>query len=297
MVRVGAGIGTEAAHMLRLANRGVRMPFFGVLLAMSIGLSGCFDVSARSSGMNFKVKAKQVRNEIKVIRPGELGLLFEKYPDEKLRYVAYRSLEGQRDRLRAGRTNWAALDVVALMEQAQRDMNAEYQPLRAVARDHFIWARLEGIEPGQLVAMMDGPHATKVANWISNFNAAGRPNVEGRLNRHDFAALQRYAMERLPSERNLLRWTFEQDKRPGQVAGFLGRQWTDAQLKEIMRMWCSAEGWSPLAHSGALTEREQTAVKVAFDRLAKSTDPLTRREAKRWSEWFEGRLKKIAKLR
>ena len=289
--------GTGAARMLNIANRGVRIPLAGIAVLLGVLLAGCFDVSAQSSAGNFKVKAKKVRHEVKVIRPGELGPFFERYPDEKLRYVAYRSLEAQRERLRAGRTAWTALDVVAMVEMAQRDMHAEYQPLRSVATKHFVWARLEGLEPGQLVSMMDGPHAKSVVKWISDFNAQGRPNLEGRLNRHDFAALQRYAMENLPSSRSLLRWTFEQDKRPGQVAGFLGREWTETQLKEIMRMWCTSEGWSPLAHSGDLSARERHAVQVVFDRLQKSTDPLTRRETKRWEEWFQSRIKKVAKLR
>ena len=291
------GNGAGAARMLNSVKSGGRRPLAAILLVFGMLLSGCFDVSAGSPAKNFKIKAKQVRNEIKVIRPGELGPFFEKYPDEKLRYVAYRSLEAQRERLRAGRTSWTALDIVALVEMSKRDMQAEYQPLRAVAKDHLVWARLEGMEPGQVVAMMDGPHSKSVVKWISNFNAPGRPNLEGRLNRHDFMALQRYAMQGLPSTRGLLRWTFEQDQRPGQVAGFLGRDWTETQLKEIMRMWCNAEGWSPLAHSGELSARERHAVNVAFERLAKSKDPLTRREAKRWQEWFQKRVKKVASLR
>ncbi len=283
--------------MLRIANPGIRGPLVGLLLCLSFVLSSCGDVSAHSPARNFKVKAKQVRNEIKVIRPGELGPFFDRHPDEKLRYVAYWSLEAQRERLRAGRSAWTALDTVALVETARRDMQAEYQPLRAVAAEHFVWARLEGLEPGQLVAMMDGPHAKSVVKWISNFESSGRPNLEGRLNRHDFAALQRYAMNGLPSTRGLLRWTFEQDQRPGQVAGFLGRDWSETQLKEIMRMWCNAEGWSPLAHAGELSPRERNAVKVAFDRLGKSKDPLTRREARRWNDWFQSRIKKVASLR
>lgn len=283
--------------MLRRANQWVRGPLLWLLLASGMTMTGCAEVAARSPTGNFKIKAKQVRHEIKVIRPGELGLFFDKHQDEKLRYVAYRSLEAQRERLRAGRSAWTALDVVALVETAKRDMKAEYQPLRAVAKEHYVWARLEGLEPGQVVAMMDGPYTKQVVKWIGEFNAAGRPNFEGRLNRHDFAALQRHAMRGLPSTRPLLRWTFEQDKRPGQVAGFLGRDWSEAQLKEIMRMWCNVEGWSPLAHAGELSARERHAVKVAFDRLDKSSDPLTRRESKRWQEWFQSRVRKVASLR
>ena len=66
-----------------------------------------------------------------------------------------------------------------------------------------------------MVRLMDGPHSDTVAKWIKDFKREGRPNIEGRLNRHDFAALQRYAMQSMPDMRGLLRWTFEQDQRPG----------------------------------------------------------------------------------
>ena len=265
-----------------------------ILVVGAALFSGCSEVAARSPLLNFKVKAKQIRNEIKVIRPGELGPFLDGVEDEKLRYVVYRSLEAQRERLRAGQERWMALDVVALTETSLRDINADYQPLRAVAQNHQIWAKLEGLEPGQVSALLDGPHAESVVTWIQDFQRAGRPLVEGRMNRHDFAALQRYAMDRLPDTRSLLRYTFEQDQRPGQIAGFLGRDWSDAQLTEIMRMWCNAEGWTPLAHAGDLTARERHSVKVALSKLEKSDDPLTRREAKRWGSWFTARLAKFA---
>jgi len=267
------------------------------LLAGLVVLSGCSEVAARSPLHNFKVRAKQVRNEVKVMRPGELGPLLEGVDDEKLRYVVYRSLEAQRDRLRAGRDQWSELDIVSLLETARRDMNAEYQPLRAVAKSHHLWAKMEGMEPGQVAIMMDGADADAVVSWVTDFKRQGRPHMEGRMNRHDIAALQRYAMTRLPDTRSLLRYTFEQDQRPGQVAGFLGRDWSEKQLTEIMRMWCNAEGWSPLAHTGALTARERHSVKVALGKLERSSDPLTRREAQRWGQWFNTRVANIASLR
>lgn len=270
----------------------------GVVLSLGLGLAGCAVVSAQSPAHNFKVKARQVRNEIKVIRPGELGPFFEKSEDEKLRYVVYRSLEAQRDRLRGGREAWSPLDLVALTEVSKKDMvGATYQPLRAVAEGHFIWATLEGLEPGQMAAMLDGPYADAVVTWVEDFKAVGRPNIENKLNRHDYAALQRYAMSRFPVSRGLLRWTFEQDRRPGQVAGFLGRDWTEAQITEVMRVWCSSEGWTPLAHGGELSPRERNAVKMAFERLDKSQDPLTRRESKRWAEWFANQSQKLVSIR
>jgi len=267
------------------------------LLAGLVVLSGCSEVAARSPLHNFKVRAKQVRNEVKVMRPGELGPLLEGVEDEKLRYVVYRSLEAQRDRLRAGREQWSELDIVSLLETARRDMNAEYQPLRAVAKSHHLWAKMEGMEPGQLAMMMDGSESEAVVSWVTDFKRQGRPHVEGRMNRHDIGALQRYAMNRLPDTRSLLRYTFEQDQRPGQVAGFLGRDWSEKQLTEIMRMWCNAEGWSPLAHTGELTARERHSVKVALGKLERSSDPLTRREAQRWGQWFNTRVANIASLR
>ena len=268
-----------------------------LLLGFGLLMSGCGEVEARSPAHHFKIRSKQVRNEIKVLRPGELGITLEGYRDEKLRYVAYRSLEAQRERLRSGRDGWSAVDIVALTETTRRDLRADYEPLRAVALEHHIWSLLEGLEPGMLAELMDGPHADKVAAWIQNFKRPGRPNLEGRLNRHDFAALQRYAMERMPDMRGLLRWTFEQDRRPGQVAGFLNRTWTEEQLVEIMRMWCTSEGWTPLAHAGKLTPRERNAVTITLTRLKKSQDPLVRREADRWKDWFTARLPNLASSR
>jgi hypothetical protein len=291
-----------AALILKNANFKIRWSVLGLVLSLGLGLglglAGCSEVSAQSPAHNFKVKARQVRNEIKVIRPGELARFLEKSQDEKLRYVVYRSLEAQRDRLRGGRTTWSLLDLVALTEVSKKDMaGATYQPLRAVAEGHFIWATLEGLEPGKLATMLDGPYADEVVAWIGDFKALGRPNIEGKLNRHDYFALQRYAMSQRPVSRALLRWTFEQDRRAGQVAGFLGRDWSEAQLKEVMRVWCSSEGWTPLAHAGELTPREKNAVKVSFERLAKSQDPLTRRESKRWSEWFAKQSQKLTAAR
>ena len=269
----------------------------GWLLAGAVLLSGCSEVAARSPLHNFKIRAKQVRNEVKVLRPGELGPMLEDIDDEKLRYVVYRSLEAQRERIRAGRDRWTELDTVSLMETARRDMNAEYQPLRAVAKSHYLWAQLEGMEPGQLAMLMDGADTEAVVAWVTDFKRLGRPLIEGRMNRHDLASLQRYAMAGLPDTRRLLRYTFEQDQRPGQVAGFLGRDWSEKQLTEIMRMWCSAEGWSPLAHTGQLSARERHAVKVALGKLERSSDPLTRREAQRWGQWFSSRVANLASLR
>ena len=279
------------------AKAGLRRQWAGLLFVAFALCSGCSEVAARSPLLNFKIRAKQVRNEVKVIRPGELGPFLEGIEDEKLRYVVYRSLGVQRERLRGGQGQWMPLDIVSLAETTQRDMKASYEPLRAVAARHHLWARLEGLEPGQMGAMIDGPDGASVIAWVEDFQREGRPHFEGRLNRHDFSALQRYAMEHLPDTRSLLRYTFEQDQRPGQVAGFLGRNWSEAQLTEIMRMWCSAEGWTPLAHAGELTTRERHAVQVTLGKLERSQDPFRRREAKRWGEWFSARVAKFASRR
>lgn len=283
--------------MFTVASSRVRAGVLAALMASALALTGCSEVAAHSSLHNFKIQAKQVRNEVKVMRPGELGPMLDGLDDEKLRYVAYRAIETQRERLRAGRDQWASLDTYALLETAKMDMNADYQPLRAVAKAHFVWASLESMEPGLVAAMMDGPHAGAVVSWVADFQRQGRPLMEGRLDRHDLAALQKYAMARLPETRSLLRFTFEQDQRPGQVAGFLSRDWSEQQLTEIMRLWCSAEGWSPLAHGGDLTARERNAVQVTLGRLKQSTDPLVRREATRWKTWFDGRTSRFTQLR
>ena len=51
--------------------------------------------------------------------------------------MAYRAIEAQRERLRAGRDQWASPDTYALLETAKMDMNADYQPLRGVAKSHL----------------------------------------------------------------------------------------------------------------------------------------------------------------
>jgi len=283
--------------MFTVASSRLRVGLIAALMVGAASLTGCSEVAAHSTLHNFKIRAKQVRNEVKVMRPGELGTMLDGLDDEKLRYVAYRSIESQRERLRAGRDQWASLDTYALLETAKMDMNADYQPLRGVAKAHFVWASLESMETGLVASMMDGPHAEAVVSWIADFQRQGRPLVEGRLGRHDLAALQKYAMSRLPETRSLLRFTFEQDQRPGQVAGFLSRDWSEQQLTEIMRLWCSAEGWSPLAHGGDLTARERNAVQVTLGRLKRSSDPLVRREATRWNTWFDSRATRFTQLR
>ena len=162
------------------------------------------------------------------MRPGEVGTLLDGLNDEKLRYVAYRAIESQRERLRAGRDQWASLDTYALLETAKMDMNADYQPLRG-GEVALRVGQLREHGAGLVSSMMDGPYADTVVSWIADFQRQGRPMMEGRLDRHDLAALQKYAMARLPETRSLLRFTFEQDQRPGQVAGFLSRDWSEKQ--------------------------------------------------------------------
>ena len=73
------GFVTGNGRMPRLMTRLV------CCLGLGLFLSGCGEVEARSPAHAFKVRSKQVRNEIKVLRPGELGPTLEGYTDEKLR--------------------------------------------------------------------------------------------------------------------------------------------------------------------------------------------------------------------
>ena len=50
----------------------------------------------------------------------------------------------------------------------------------------------------------------------------GRPLFEGRMNRHDIAALQRYAMARLPDARALLRTRLNRTNVPVRWRDFWG---------------------------------------------------------------------------
>lgn len=286
-------LGTK--YMRRVFAKFQIMLFLGLFMGSSVSMTGCGDVVAKTNTDSFKVRARKVRIDVKGMRPGELGAYLDSQDDEKLRYVIYRKLESQRERMRSGKDRWMAVDIVALAETTRRDMNADYQPLRGVAKSHHVWARLEGFEAGQMRNLLDGPYVEQVIGWINEWGQSGRPIIEGRMNRHDVTALQEYAIDRLPDTRRLLRWTFEQDQRPGQIAGFLGRDWTEKELVRIMRMWCTSEGWTPLAHAeNTLTAKEKDAVVAAFVRLEGSSDPLVRREAKRWRSWFDARVSRLA---
>ena len=72
----------------------------------------------------------------------------------------------------AGRDQWASLDTYALLETAKMDMNADYQPLRGVAKSHFVGPASRA-EPGLVASMMDGPYADTVV--------AGSPTFSGRV--------------------------------------------------------------------------------------------------------------------
>ena len=55
----------------------LRTGLMAALVAGALALSGCAEVAAHSSLHNFKNRAKQVRNEVKVMRPGEVGTLLD----------------------------------------------------------------------------------------------------------------------------------------------------------------------------------------------------------------------------
>ena len=294
-VAVGDCLGLRGMRKLFAGFR--NFCFLGLFIATGPGVAGCGDVVSDARANSFQARSRQVQNEVGVLRPGELGPFLDKQQEEKLRYVAYRKLESQRERLRSGGDRWMPIDIVALAERTRRDMKAEYQPLRALAEAHYVWARLEGFEAGQMQNLLEGPYVDQVLSWVNEWGQSGRPIMEGRMNRHDLAALQGYAIENLPDTRRLLRWTFEQDQRPGQVAGLLGREWTEGDLVKIMRLWCTSEGWTPLAHTvKGLTSRERDAVYVTLARLDASSDPLVRRESKRWRAWFDDRVERMAAI-
>jgi hypothetical protein len=257
-----------------------------MLAGLSLGLSGCGDVSAAIGGQGFKAKAKAARIEGEQLRPGQVGGFLQENADDRIRFIAYKVLEQHRVRLRSGTDQWSPLDLVSMEEETMRDMDSSYAPLAKAARAQYIWTRLEGMEPGELAGLIRSEYNLELIAWIVDWEREGRPHIEGRLNRKDLEAVQTYAMARLPSARYLLRWSFEQDRRPGQVAGFLSRDWTDQQLVEILRMWCTSEGWSPLARGKQLEASEQQAVDATIARLEQSRDPLVRREAVRWKSWM-----------
>ena len=231
--------------MLTGSTKRLRAALIAGLMAGATSLTGCSEVAAHSTLHNFKIQAKQVRNEVKVMRPGELGPMLDGLDDEKLRYVAYRSIESQRERLRAGRDQWASLDTFALLETAKMDMNADYQPLRGVAKAHYVWASLESMEPGQVARMMDGPHADAVVGWVADFQdkdvPSWRDDWTGTTSQHcrstrwsGFPRRARCFGSPLSRTRDRVRCRLPQQG--------LERE----AVTEIMRLWCSAEGWSRL---------------------------------------------------
>ena len=133
--------------MYNLRNRDVALVGHVFLVGLVV-LSGCSQRPVRLTQLCGLSQTGSKRSEGHAA--GRVGPLLEGVEDEKLRYVVYRSLEAQRERLRSGRDRWTELDIVSLVETTKRDMNAEYQPLRAVAKGHYLWAKLEGMEPGQL---------------------------------------------------------------------------------------------------------------------------------------------------
>ena len=215
-----------------------------------------------------------------------MGSFLDTHSDERIRTVVYRVLVEQRERIRAGSSSWTALDLVAITEQSKRDVLSKNQALSKVARQQYVWSRLEGISPGELATLIDGPFTEEIVDWIVDWNRPGRPIIEGRLNQADHEAVQAWAAQHLPSSRYLLRWSLLQDQRPGQIAGFLSRGWSDQQLVEILRMWCTSEGWSPLAHAEKLLKTDKAAVEASLTRLDRSKDPLVRREASKWRQWL-----------
>lgn len=260
-----------------------------IVLGFGLIMSGCGDVAASIGGQGFKAQAKAARIDGEQLRPGQVGGYLEANSGDKIRFIAYKVLEQHRVRLRSGGHQWNPLDLVAMVEETHRDMDSGYAPLAKAARSHYIWARLEGAEPGELAVLIRSDYALDIVPWIVDWEQGGRPHIEGRLNREDFEAVQTYAMARLPSARYLLRWSLEQDRRPGQVAGFLSRDWSDQQRVEILRMWCTSEGWSPLAKSKSLKSSEREAVRATLTRLEQSRDPLVRREASKWMRWIAKR--------
>jgi hypothetical protein len=243
-------------------------------------------------GADFKTQASEVHVEGAQLRPGQVGSFLHDIASERVRFIAYRVLEQHRVRLRSDGERWNPLDLVALEEESRRDMESGHAPLAKAARAQYIWARLEGLEPGELSDMVGGPYTLETIAWILDWQRDGRPQLESRLNAKDHAAVRAYAMARLPSSRYLLRWSLEQDTRPGHIAGFLSRDWTDQQRVEILRMWCTSEGWSPLAEPKTLELSELQAVRATLTRLQQSRDPLVRREAAEWGAWLRKRLRK-----
>jgi hypothetical protein len=274
-------------------HRGARKRYGGILVAVALGLTAMWarsievPVDVRSIRIDTAMYAKSIVRAGEAAEPGEVGAYLEEYYAPRSMYVALKTLERRRESLRAGES-WKDEDLAAVEVAAQEALKSSHRPLRALALETLIWAKLEGLAPGEMDGLLQAeeiPPST-VIDWLTDWEKPGRPALEGRLNSEDLADVEDWSAGQMPAGLPALRWALEQSGE-GAVASFLARERPDRDTAEVMRAWCTTEGWSPLLEESGPTAADRVALDAALARLAQAEDPIVRREAVVHQEWVK----------
>ena|GEM_PF-5685931 len=246
-------------------------------------------LDTKSISVDTAMYAHSIRKDGEAVEPSGVGEYLDKYYAPRSRYVALRTLKQRRVALRTG-GQWSAEDLAVLEQVAEDALKSNHKPLRGLALDTLIWAKLEGVVPGQMADLLRHPDIppAELSEWLTDWEKPGRPPLEERLSEEDLAVIQDWAAARLPAGLPALRWALEQGGE-GAAAAFLARDHSDAALAEVMRSWCTTEGWSPLLNESGPSPDDRAALDAALHRLSKSEDPIFRREAVIHQEWV-GRM-------
>ena len=287
------GVGGLAVG-LRVVQGGVPQAnrrYGAVLLAAALALIGFWiqgmeiPVDIKSVRVDTAMYARSIRKAGQGTEPGEVSAYLETYFAPRSRYVALKTLRDRRDELRLEK-RWSQEDLDAVEVTALESLQSSHRPLRELARETLVWATLEGMRPGQMAEVLDRTQVppAEMISWLTDWEKPGRPRLEGQLTQADYSAVQDWASTQLPAGLPALRWALEQSGE-GAVGAFLEREHTDANLSEVLRSWCTTEGWSPLLEKPGPSAQERATLDKTLERLTTSTDPVIRREAAMHQEW------------
>ncbi len=276
---------------------------YGVVLMLAAVVTGVLWTQGMEISMEVEtirvdtaMYSRGIREAGEATEPGGVGVYLEQYFASRSRFVALRTLRERRSELRVGE-RWPQEDLDALDVASLAGLNSTHKPLRSLALDTLIWVRLEGLKAGGFEAVL---HAEEIPpsvlmEWLTDWEKPGRPRLEERLSPEDHAALQDWAAARLPDGLPALRWSLEQGGQ-GAVGAFLSRERTDAHLAEVLRSWCTTEGWSPLLDHPGPSAADFAALSAALDKLLQADDPVLRREADVLRGWVDTRIPKWKRI-
>ncbi len=292
MPSLAMGGGLAGLEVLLGRQRQSKKRYGWLLMGASLGLLALWlagmDVSISRDDFRIdpSMYSKEIRREGEALGPGGVGPYVEGYQAPRSQYVALKTLEGRRDDLREGE-RWVPSDLDAVEAAARENLQSDHQWLRELSRETLIWARLERLEPGGVARFMaEGVvPGGEVAEWLVDWERPGRPAVETRMNAADHQAVQRWAANSLPDGRRALEWSMEQ-MGPGAVESVFSQPLKPAAIDELLRGWCSTEGWSPLGADGKMSAADHAAVQLALDRLSRADDPLLHRQAEVYRSWI-----------